>query len=98
MRNQIISSIASVAGAALVALSIGGCAAGGHQEATHRWVSSNQATDNQYRADNASCMLDAYGATGQRVLETTSAEYWKYVGCMNRLGYALTATDVATTR
>jgi hypothetical protein len=98
MQSHLLSSIAGIAGAGLLALSLGGCAAGEHQEATHRWVSSGNATDNQYRADNASCMLDSFGATGQRVFETSSPEYWKYVGCMNRRGYALTATDVAATR
>lgn len=96
--QAVFRSIAGIAGASLIALSIGGCAAGNHPEATHHWVSSSAASENQYRADNASCMMEAFGTTGQRVFDTSAPEYWQYSACMNRRGYALTANDVAASR
>jgi hypothetical protein len=98
MRHNAIRTIACIAGATLLAALIGGCASSGHQEATHRWVSSSNATDIQYRADNSACVRDTVGTTSQRVFDTNTPEYWKYVACMNGRGYALTASEVASTR
>lgn len=98
MRHETIRTIVGMGSAALLAVLIGGCATGDYQEPTHRWVSSSQSTEHQYRADNAACVRETAGTATQRVFDTSTPEYWNYVACMNRRGYALTATDVASTR
>lgn len=99
MRHNRLGTVAGFGSAALIALLIGGCATSEYQEPTHRWVSSSQSTGHQYRADNGACMRESVGAATQRVFDTSTPEYWKYVACMNGRGYALTpSNDVASSR
>ena len=98
MDRKSVRAVFGMGGATLIALVLGGCATSGYQEPTHRWVSSSQSTSNQYRADNTTCMSQSGGTTSQRAFATSSPEYRAYVACMSERGYALTATDLATTR
>jgi len=80
-------------GAMGIALLLAGCASKGHQQPTHRWVSTVNSSSAEYRADNGRCVREISGDSSQREFAVNTPEYELYVQCMNARGYELTAMN-----
>lgn len=80
----------TLATAMLAGLLLGGCTSPQHQEPTHRWVSTDNASSAQYRVDNGYCRK-IVGDRSQRSFEVNTPEYEKYTACMRARNYTLSA-------
>jgi len=75
-----------------------GCTTSAPQEATHRWVSTENSSSAAYRVDNNYCRREIAGDSSQREFAVDSPEYQRYTNCMKARGYALTAYNDNSTR
>ncbi len=69
-----------------------GCANTSNQNTpTHRWESTNAATEVQYRNDHARCQANASAVASDDTFAADSETFAVYKQCMMNRGYELTA-------
>jgi hypothetical protein len=75
----------------LAGLAAGCAGTSGSSAPTHRWESTNAATEVQYRNDHARCQSKAKAGSNGGTFDAESDAFAVYKQCMVNQGYELTA-------